>query len=366
MISVYSLISATVFYNLGMLLLYVLIRRESFITQYTVSALSFTAALSVLRLLLPLDLRFSYVLGSSRVLPWLVNALDYAPASSPVSVGALLLGIWCGGTAWCIFKAARAELRAYRARRSYACTESARVERALAAFPGEYRVRLSPDVGEPYTVGILRPEILLPDAGYGEEELHFILAHEIQHIRSRDNLKKLFFIAAAALFWWNPLSRVYVNEYEMLTELECDRRTTDGMDSDTLKAYLGAMLSVMRRVPDGGDSAAVSSSFAQAYSVKQRFAVLLGRRARRSRGSRLAAYAVMLALFLTSYLVILQPKSEPPPLDEGTAFIINAENSYLVQDGEVYHLIRNGRDIETITKDFLSIAPYDDLKIIAN
>lgn len=69
MISVYSVVSAVVFYNVGMLLLYVLLRTKSFITQYTVSALIFTAVLSVLRLLLPLDFRFSYVISSTRVLP---------------------------------------------------------------------------------------------------------------------------------------------------------------------------------------------------------------------------------------------------------------------------------------------------------
>ena len=239
MISIYSLASAIVFYNLGMLLLYVLIRREGFITQYTVPALSLTAVLSIVRLLLPLDFHFSYVIGSAYAFPCLVNALEYKTASLPISAGMMLLGIWLGGTLWYIFKAARAEVCAYRVRRGYTCTGSEQVERALADFTGKYRVRLSPDVNEPYTAGIFRPEILLPDISYSDEELHFVLAHEIQHIKSRDYLKKLFFIAAEALFWWNPLSHVYVNEYEMLAELECDRRVTDGMDSDTLKAYLG-------------------------------------------------------------------------------------------------------------------------------
>lgn len=366
MISIYSLASAIVFYNLGMLLLYVLIRREGFITQYTVPALSLTAVLSIVRLLLPLDFHFSYVIGSAYAFPWLVNALEYKTASLPISAGMMLLGIWLGGTLWYIFKAARAEVCAYRVRRGYTCTGSEQVERALADFTGKYRVRLSPDVNEPYTAGIFRPEILLPDISYSDEELHFVLAHEIQHIKSRDYLKKLFFIAAEALFWWNPLSHVYVNEYEMLAELECDRRVTDGMDSDTLKAYLGAILSVMRRLkPDaGGRRTAVTSSFAQTYSVKRRFAVLLDRRERKPMISRLAVYAVMLALFLASYMVIWQPDTPPPAVDDGITMVINEDNSYLVRDGEVYHLIFNGYELETVTKDDLISEPLNELKII--
>ena len=361
MISVYSVVSAVVFYNVGMLLLYVLLR----ITQYTVSALIFTAVLSVLRLLLPLDFRFSYVISSTRVLPWLADALDSTPAAVHISVGAALLGIWGAGTAWYIFKTARAELRAYGVRRKYTYTESEQVERVLADFPGKYRVRLSPNVSEPYTVGIVHPEILLPDMSCSDEELHYILAHEIQHIRSRDNLKKLFFVAAEALFWWNPLSHVYVNEYEMLTELECDRRVTEKMDSDTLKAYLGAILSVMKRLTESGSGrTAVASSFAQTYSVKRRFAVLLDRRERKSGLSRAAVYAVMFALFLVSYLVIWQPDTPPPAVDDGMTMMINSDNSYLVRDGEIYHLICNGYEVDTVTKDDLISEPLSELKII--
>lgn len=365
MISVYSVVSAVVFYNVGMLLLYVLLRTKSFITQYTVSALIFTAVLSVLRLLLPLDFRFSYVISSTRVLPWLADALDSTPAAVHISVGAVLLGIWGAGTAWYIFKTARAELRAYRVRRKYTYTGSEQVERALADFPGKYRVRLSPNVSEPYTVGIVHPEILLPDMSYSDEELHYILAHEIQHIRSRDNLKKLFFVAAEALFWWNPLSHVYVNEYEMLTELECDRRVTEKMDSDTLKAYLGAILSVMKRLTEGGgERTAVASSFAQTYSVKRRFAVLLDRRERKSGLSRAAVYAVMFALFLASYLVIWQPRTQPPQMDKGMEIVINTDNSFLLRDGDVYHLICNGYEVDTVTEDDLISEPLSELKII--
>lgn len=53
-------------------------------------------------------------------------------------------------------------------------------------------------------------------------------------------------------------------------------------------------------------------------------------------------------------------------MDEGTEIIINSENAYLVQDGEVYRLICNGYELETITEDFLSSVPYDELKIITN
>ena len=80
----------------------------------------------------------------------------------------------------------------------------------------------------------------------------------------------------------------------------------------------------------------------------------------------MAVYALLLALFLASYLVIWQPAYNPPPMDEGTEIIINSENAYLVQDGEVYRLICNGYELETITEDFLSSVPYDELKIITN
>ena len=67
----------------------------------------------------------------------------------------------------------------------------------------------APDLSEPGVFGVLRPVLLLPE-GIGERlsqsQLDAILAHELCHIRRRDNLTAALHMAAQAIFWFHPLT----------------------------------------------------------------------------------------------------------------------------------------------------------------
>ena len=69
-------------------------------------------------------------------------------------------------------------------------------------------VKIAPSKLEPGLVGIWRPVILLPQ-GINERlspaELDAILAHEICHLRRRDNLMAATHMLVEALFWFHPL-----------------------------------------------------------------------------------------------------------------------------------------------------------------
>jgi len=74
--------------------------------------------------------------------------------------------------------------------------------------PGLLSVVSSSAKLEPGVFGIFRPVLWLP-AGIGERlddaELEAILAHELCHIRRRDNLTAALHMAVEALFWFHPL-----------------------------------------------------------------------------------------------------------------------------------------------------------------
>lgn len=65
-----------------------------------------------------------------------------------------------------------------------------------------------PDLVEPGIVGIFRAVLLLPE-GIVERldpaQLDAVLAHELCHIRRRDNLTAAIHVAAQAIFWFHPL-----------------------------------------------------------------------------------------------------------------------------------------------------------------
>jgi beta-lactamase regulating signal transducer with metallopeptidase domain len=75
---------------------------------------------------------------------------------------------------------------------------------------GEPRIRLvsSNHAIEPSVFGIVRPVLMWPagiDDRLSNEQIEAILAHEVAHVRRRDNLAALIHMLVEAVFWFHPL-----------------------------------------------------------------------------------------------------------------------------------------------------------------
>jgi uncharacterized protein (TIGR03435 family) len=68
-------------------------------------------------------------------------------------------------------------------------------------------VRSFPGLLEPGVVGLLNPILLLPDAilkQMPQSELDSVIAHELSHVRRRDNLTAAIHMIVEAVFWFHP------------------------------------------------------------------------------------------------------------------------------------------------------------------
>lgn len=129
------------------------------------------------------------------------SAAPAAPALPQPHFGAAPLAL---AAAWLSGFAALACLR-YRAWRRI---RAALRRSAPLIIPHPVEARLSPDVLEPGVVGITRPILLLPEGiieRLTPSELEAVIAHELCHIRRRDNLFASIHMLVEALFWFHPL-----------------------------------------------------------------------------------------------------------------------------------------------------------------
>ncbi|HVW06939.1 MAG TPA: M56 family metallopeptidase [Bryobacteraceae bacterium] len=108
-------------------------------------------------------------------------------------------------------------------------------------------VRSSSAMLEPGVVGILHPIVLLPE-GITERltssELSAVLAHELCHVRRRDNLFAALHMAVETVFWFHPL--IWWMGARLVEERErtCDEEVLgQGNEPDT---YADAILSVCK------------------------------------------------------------------------------------------------------------------------
>ncbi|MGH9663822.1 MAG: M56 family metallopeptidase, partial [Bryobacteraceae bacterium] len=117
-------------------------------------------------------------------------------AESPIPM--VLFAIWACGFAAAVF------FWWVRWRRVHAAMRAG----SPLALDAEVPVVSAPGLLEPGIFGVVRPVLLLPDGitdHLAPAHLKAILAHELCHVRRRDNLTAAIHMAVEAIFWFHPL-----------------------------------------------------------------------------------------------------------------------------------------------------------------
>ena len=145
----------------------------------------------------PLSLTIEQISQSFAPFPMPRAETPAAPAVSPLA-SALFIAVWLGGCAvvlslWCArWRRIRAALR------------------TASPFPiqAPIEVMSSPTLLEPGVWGVFRPVLLLPEGIAGRltpGQFTAILAHELCHVRRRDNLAAAIHMVVEAVFWFHPV-----------------------------------------------------------------------------------------------------------------------------------------------------------------
>ena len=106
-------------------------------------------------------------------------------------------------------------------------------------------VRQSDIISSPLTYGIFAPVILIPKSIGANDQKAFrlVLAHEFEHIRRFDALRKLF-MAALCIHWFNPFVWVMYSLFNRDIELCCDEMVLVGMGEGGGREYALMLISL--------------------------------------------------------------------------------------------------------------------------
>jgi bla regulator protein blaR1 len=144
--------------------------------------------------------------------------LGAAASSAPSAVlthllPSILVAVWlCGSVAvfalWCV----RWRRIAAIAKQAMPLTKGREIEalRGLdfAGLTTPIEIRLSRSTLEPGIFGITTPILVWPEGiseGLDDAQLQAVIAHELWHVRRRDNLAAAFHMLVEAIFWFHPL-----------------------------------------------------------------------------------------------------------------------------------------------------------------
>jgi uncharacterized protein (TIGR03435 family) len=173
---------------------------------------------------------------------WVDPTPMVAAAAQPQWMAALFFAVWaCGFTAIVLRR-----VRQWRAIR--AAVRASAPFAAATSVPDGVGIRTAPTVLEPGVVGLRRPLILLPegiDSYLTAGQLAAVLAHEVCHVRRRDNLTAALHMLVEAVFWFHPLVWWIGARLVATREQACDEHVV----AETAQpiAYAEGIASVCRR-----------------------------------------------------------------------------------------------------------------------
>ena len=107
---------------------------------------------------------------------------------------------------------------------------------------GDVEYRISPQIGSPYTIGFVRPFIVVPESLEDSRLSEMIIRHEYSHLRSHDSLVKLLCLLAICLHFYNPLTLLTLLLYTRFSEYLADEAATEGFTLQDCKAYAAALV----------------------------------------------------------------------------------------------------------------------------
>lgn len=92
-------------------------------------------------------------------------------------------------------------------------------------------------ISSPFTTGIFKPIIVLPDAEMIDNEKLLALTHELTHIKNNDMLIKFFSIVISVIHWFNPLAYLLRKKVAVISEYYCDECLINSMTKAQRRAY---------------------------------------------------------------------------------------------------------------------------------
>lgn len=181
--------------------------------------------------------------------------------------------------------------------------EDGYVQQVIAEVAAECKLKRIPEVRimkdseeGPFTTGVLRNIIILPDDALHEKDLRFILKHEAIHCRNHDISWKLLFLTVNIIHWFNPLAWYLRSTMEQDMEIACDEEVVIKASSEKRREYTDVIMSWVER--SGYRGSAVSTGYVKGVGfLKRRFDSILNG-GKKKNGLLLAGSICLFALFI--------------------------------------------------------------------
>lgn len=212
----------------------------------------------------------------------------------------------------------------------------------------------------PFVTGILEKKIVLPMYEYSDEDLFYILFHEIMHINRKDICIKIFLECFRQIFWWIPFSDYVSDDIEQTMEIKCDLSVIERLNDIEKMAYMQTLINCMKQSNEMRKNNLLSLAFAVQEnhdSMVERFKLMINENTNKHNIKESVLLFIGIGGLCLSYLFVPLPRIYPEAVfipDNG--ILITDDNTYIICEDEKYYLVVNGLSRFSIKKEHVQYA----------
>ncbi len=356
--SLSTVIMTVIATNILLIFLALCLRKITWLIRIGYKILAVFAVFAVLRFLLPVEFPFTMTRRLPRFLSQLLSAFRhplFAIGEWNISLWTLFLIVWGVGAVigigrfiydyWrtnqqiVLYGKELTDKQYYKELLDSIC----KVQNRRNCF----RVIEMPGLQVPILFGIFSPRILLPDNNQvSENDLYYILKHEIAHHFHHDLMLKAVVRIVTLVYWWDPFCIMLNKQADIILEMHVDDIVTEEDGRPTIE-YMECLIRTGSEAL--GRYAALKNYSVGALPQKtsdlhKRVKLLSGKKPKVRAATNILVAAVALSVYLFSYLYVWESygtagqslMSDTVEMEENY-FIPRAENSYFIDLGNGYY-----------------------------
>lgn len=353
--TVSSLLNVTILSGISVFFLWFILRHQYFINRLSFSISFLCLGLLCIRIFVPGEFHIiTWSIYDKKILPiiqefFLHNLFTWNNRSFHLSH--LLLAIWIIGSILAFLYQLFKYLHFYHFVRNLPVTQDSNIESILAKILNtqkrkkRFQIVHTEYIRCPMIIGFRSYYILLPKIPISDEELAYILKHEIAHAYHGDLWIKAFANFLCVLYWWNPFIYLLEIGLDKLLEFRADYFITHKMAPSDRIAYSECLVHIAKEqrkfqpVP-------VTLSFLgrRKFALTQRVHFILEQKSRKANFLSCIILFPFLLTIAFSYCVIFEPTHNMSQKNVDGSVELTPENSYFIHVSEdCYQLYLDGK-----------------------
>lgn len=199
-------------------------------------------------------------------------------------------------------------------------------------IPKRLTVRKTEFLDAPLIVGLMKPVLYLPQAEIKDEDLTYILLHELTHYKRHDLLYKWFAMLVSSIHWFNPFVYIVSKQIDEECEVSCDYEVCKNLSELQKKDYMTMILdfvqtSIRKKSP------LTTQMASNKKTLERRFIMI---RTKKATSKLISVLSAVLAIAMLS-----------------TTVFASGVLSGLAEDNYTIEITNNGEVIELVNKPFI-------------